>query len=384
MAKTSNKPVTHGSLSFSVRSVKAMLEQAGIELNGPNPWDIQVKDESLFRRLLTGGSLALGESYVEGKWEVEQLDELICRLLQSPLKHRKSFISHQFSHLLAMVFNLQKKSRAFQVGEAHYDLGNDIYERMLDAQMVYTCGYWRRAGNLDQAQLDKLELVCKKIGLKPGMRILDIGCGWGSFAEYAAKEYGAEVVGITVSKEQIELARERCKGLNVSFRLQDYRDVDEKFDAIVSLGMFEHVGHKNYRTYMRVLDRCMKEESLTLLHTIGKNASIPGVDPWISRYIFPNGEIPSLKQISDALEPELIVEDLHNFGPDYDRTLMAWYHNFCDHWSEIKENYSERFYRMWTYYLQVCAGAFRARDLQLWQFVISKGNNRAVYRRPDF
>ena len=384
MAKNSNKPATHGSLNFSARSIKAMLEQANIQLNGPNPWDIQIKDESMFRRLLTGGSLALGESYMEGQWEVERLDELICRLLQSPLKHRKNFITHQLSHLTARIFNFQKKSRAFQVGEAHYDLGNDIYEQMLDSRMVYTCGYWRHAEDLEKAQYDKLDLVCKKLDLKPGQRVLDIGCGWGSFAKFAAENYGSRMVGITVSREQIELAEERCKGLDVEFRLQDYRDVNEPFDAIVSLGMFEHVGHKNYRTYMGVLDRCLKDDALALLHTIGKNESIPGVDPWISKYIFPNGEIPSLAQVTSALEPELIVEDLHNFGPDYDRTLMAWYQNFHDGWDKLKSNYSERFYRMWTYYLQVCAGAFRARDLQLWQFVISKGHNQAVYRRPDF
>ena len=216
------------------------------------------------------------------------------------------------------------------------------------------------------------------------MRILDIGCGWGSFAEYAATKHGASVVGVTVSKEQIELARERCAGLPIEFRLQDYRDIEGQFDAVISLGMFEHVGHKNYSTFMRVLDRCLKPDALALLHTIGKNESIPGVDPWIAKYIFPNGEIPSLKQITEALEPDLIIEDLHNFGPDYDRTLMAWNQNFCNGWDKLKDNYSDRFYRMWTYYLMVCAGAFRARDLQLWQFVISKGTNKHPYRRPDF
>ena len=270
------------------------------------------------------------------------------------------------------------------MGEEHYDLGNDIYEKMLDPRMVYTCGYWRNASDLAKAQEDKLELVCRKLDLKPGMRVLDIGCGWGSFAGYAAEKYGVSVVGVTVSREQASLAIERCAGLDVEFRLQDYRDINEQFDAIVSLGMFEHVGHKNYRTYMEVLERSMKPESYALLHTIGKNVSAPGVDPWISRYIFPNGEIPSLKQITDAMEPRLIVEDLHNFGPDYDRTLMAWYQNFEAGWSSLKDNYSERFYRMWTYYLRICAGAFRARDLQLWQLVISKGNTVSAYRRPHY
>jgi cyclopropane-fatty-acyl-phospholipid synthase len=384
MATSSNKPVTHGSLSFVGRTVQSMLDQAGIVLNGPNSWDIQVKDESMLRKLLTGGSLALGESYVHGQWEVDKLDELIHRLLNSPIPRKRHFISHQVSILVASFFNLQKKSRAFHVGEAHYDLGNDIYEVMLDSRMVYTCGYWRQAETLDQAQEAKLELVCRKMGLQQGMRVLDIGCGWGSFAEYAATKHGANVVGVTVSKEQVELAQARCKGLPVEFRLQDYRDIDGQFDAVISLGMFEHVGHKNYRAFMDVLDRCLKPDSLALLHTIGKNESIPGVDPWISKYIFPNGEIPSLKQISEALEPNLIIEDLHNFGPDYDRTLMAWHQNFCGGWGKLQDKYPDTFYRMWTYYLMVCAGAFRARDLQLWQFVISKGTSKLAYRRPDF
>lgn len=385
MAKSSTKPITHGSLSFVGRTVQSMLDQAGIVLNGPNSWDIQVKDEAMLRKLLTGGSLALGESYMQGHWEVEKLDELIHRLLKSPIKRKKHYISQQVRTLAAYLFNLQKKSRAFHVGEAHYDLGNDIYEIMLGRRMVYTCGYWRTADNLDQAQEDKLELVCRKVKLEKGMRILDIGCGWGSFAEYAATKYDANVVGVTVSKEQIELARERCAGLPVEFRLQDYRDVEGLFDAVISLGMFEHVGHKNYYTFMQVLDRCLSPDGLALLHTIGKNESIPGVDPWIAKYIFPNGEIPSLKQIAEALEPDLIIEDLHNFGPDYDRTLMGWHQNFCAGWDKkLKDKYSDRFYRMWTYYLMVCAGAFRARDLQLWQFVISKGINKHPYRRPDF
>ncbi len=384
MGKSSTKPFTHSDLNFADRTVQSMLDSAGIVLNGPNPWDIQVKDKSILLKFLTNGSLALGESYVEGKWEVEQLDELIHRLLRSPVGKSKNYLPYKFKQISARFFNFQTKSKAFEVGEAHYDLGNDIYEKMLDSAMVYTCGYWRSADNLEQAQQDKLDLICRKLDLKPGMRVLDIGCGWGSFAAFAAKNYGAEVIGVTVSKEQAKMAEDRCDGLPVEIILQDYREIQGKFDAIVSIGMFEHVGHKNYRTFMQVIDRCLETDCYALLHTIGKNDSIPGVDPWISRYIFPNGEIPSLKQISDALEPNLIVEDLHNIGPDYDRTLMAWHRNFEFNWENLKQNYNQKFYRMWTYYLQVCAGAFRARDLQLWQFVVSKGSNTTPYRRPFF
>ncbi|MBX2869416.1 MAG: cyclopropane fatty acyl phospholipid synthase [Acidiferrobacterales bacterium] len=383
MAKTSIKPAVHGSLGFAGRVVQSMLDEAGIVINGSNPWDIQIKDPALFKQILTKGSLALGEGYVDKKWEVEQVDELICRMLRSSLAKKTGFFSHQINRLKAIFFNLQQKSRAFQVGEEHYDLGNDIYEVMLDPRMVYTCGYWNDAKDLASAQENKLELVCRKLNLQPGMRVLDIGCGWGSFAQYAIEKYDVEVVGVTVSKEQAALAKKRCAGLSAEIRLQDYRDITEKFDAVVSLGMFEHVGHKNYRTYMQVLNHSLKPGSLALLHTIGKNHSTPGVDPWISRYIFPNGEIPSLLQISKAMEPDLMVEDLHNIGPDYDKTLMSWFRNFEAGWEQLQNNYSERFYRMWTYYLRVCAGAFRARDLQLWQLVISRGDN-STYRRPFY
>ena len=368
-----------------MRLLQRLLDQTGIIPNGPHPWDIQIRDESTAWRIIVGGSLALGNSYVDGKWEVEALDEMIHRILRSPLKqNRYRFIPDRLSRIRSILFNLQKQSRAFQVGEAHYDLGNDVYQAMLDRRMLYTCAYWRNADSLEQAQEDKLELVCRKLDLKPGMRILDMGCGWGGFARYAAEKYGCDVVGITVSKQQVQLAETHCAGLPVSFRLQDYREINEQFDAIVSLGILEHVGHKNYHTFMEVLLRCMKPESLVLLHTIGSAETLPGADPWINRHIFPNSELPSLKKISEALEYRLVVEDLHNFGPDYDRTLMSWYHNFNAGWDTLKDRYSERFYRTWCYYLSLCAGTFRARDMHLWQFVLSRGNSTSVYRRPDF
>ena len=360
-----------------------MLSQTGVTINGNNPWDIQVSNPAFFRRILVGGTLALGESYMDEWWDCEQIDEMINRLLRARLDQSTVFITNFFPRTAGKLFNLQTKSRAFEVGEKHYDIGNDLYEAMLDERMVYTCGYWADAGNLEDAQVAKLDLVCRKLDLQAGMSVLDIGCGWGSFAKFAAENYGVHVTGITVSREQVELARARCEGLPVEIRLQDYRDVDEKFDALVSLGMFEHVGHKNYRTYMETAKRCLKDESRFLLHTIGKHDSSSGVDPWIAKYIFPNGEIPPLEYLARSLESVLLVEDLHNFGPDYDRTLMCWFDNFNQAWPELSKHYSQRFYRMWKYYLHVCAGAFRARDLQLWQLVLSNGAPPEPYRRPE-
>ena len=370
--------------SFAERRINQLLEPTSVAINGTNPWDPQIKNPAFYKRVMVNGSLGLGESYMDGWWECAQLDEMYNRMLRSPHIRGRAFVAYLLPYLRSLFGNLQKKTRAFQVGEEHYDLGNDLYQAMLDERMVYTCGYWRNADNLNQAQCDKLELVCRKLDLQKGMRVLDIGCGWGSFAKYAAEKYAVEVVGVTVSKEQVQLGTSHCRGLPVKLRLQDYRDLNEKFDAIVSLGMFEHVGHKNHRIYMRAVERCLDSGGKFLLHTIGKNHSRVGVDPWISKYIFPNGEIPSLRQISAALESLMVIEDVHNFGADYDKTLMAWFNNFDNAWPQLRRNYSERFYRMWKYYLHVCAGAFRARNLQLWQIVISNRPHIGAYRRPDF
>ena len=367
----------------AARHLAKLLDGSTITLNGDHPWDPQIRNNEFYRRVLAGGSLGLGESYMDGWWECEQLDEMYNRLLRAPRIRKYRFLSYALPYLRAMFSNLQSRARAFAVGEAHYDIGNDLYRAMLDARMVYTCGYWKTADTLDDAQRDKLELVCSKLDLQAGMRVLDIGCGWGSFAKYAAETRGVQVVGVTVSKQQVALGQQQCKGLPIEFRLQDYRAVDESFDAIVSLGMFEHVGHKNYRAYMRVVRRCLADGGLFMLHTIGKNHSYVGVDPWIAKYIFPNGEIPSLKQIASSLQSRMVIEDMHNFGADYDRTLMAWFANFDAAWPQLSKQLPERFYRMWKYYLHVCAGAFRARNLQLWQLVIANQPQLGAYRRPD-
>jgi cyclopropane-fatty-acyl-phospholipid synthase len=276
-------------------------------------------------------------------------------------------------HLLqSKLMNMQAPSRAFEVGEQHYDLGNDLYRAMLDKRLNYTCAYWKNAANLDEAQEAKLDLVCRKIGLKPGMHVLELGCGWGSFAKYAAEKYGAHVLGVTVSKEQVALGMEWCKGLPVELRLQDYRTVEGKYDAVISIGIMEHVGYKNYRTYMQVVDRCLKEDGIAFVHTIGGNDSWTTGDAWLTKYIFPNGMLPSIAQLGTAMEGLFVMEDWHNFGPHYDKTLLAWHANFEQAWPELKGKYSERFHRMWRYYLLSCAGGFRSRAMELWQVVFTR------------
>ncbi|WP_337866227.1 cyclopropane fatty acyl phospholipid synthase [Ignavibacterium sp.] len=354
--------------------VKELLSLAEIEINGSKPWDIQVHDERFYKRVITEVELGLGESYMDGWWEVEKLDEMIYRIVRADLQ-KKAKRNLKIALRLAgfYLFNMQSRHRAFIIGERHYDLGNDLFQNMLDKRMNYSCAYWKNADNLDEAQENKLDLICKKLYLKTGMRVLDIGCGWGAFGKYAAEKYGVEVVGITVSKEQVILGKELCRGLPVELHLQDYRDVDEKFDRIVSVGMIEHVGYKNYRTYFKVAERNLKDDGLFLLHTIGEVRSTKSTDAWTHKYIFPNGMLPSIAQLAKAVENLFVIEDLHNFGADYDKTLMAWFNNFNSNWDKIKNKYSERFYRMWKYFLLSCAGAFRARNKnQLWQIVLSK------------
>lgn len=353
-----------------------LLQEAGVKINGDRPWDIQVKNNKFYKRVLQQGSLGLGESYMDGWWECERPDEFIRRLLEADLE---SIMTKRFKDLVrvagARLINLQSKKRAWIVGKEHYDLGNDLFTRMLDPWMQYSCGYWRHATDLFTAQQDKLRLICEKLQLKEGMTLLDIGCGWGGLAAFAAENYGVKVTGITISAEQQKLAQQRCEKLDVTILLQDYRDLEMQFDRIVSVGMFEHVGPKNYATYFEVVNKNLKPNGLFLLHTIGSNQTDINVDPWINKYIFPNGCLPSVAHIATASEPWFVIEDLHNFGPDYDRTLMAWYERFLATWPEIDSNYSTRFKRMFTYYLNACAGAFRARNIQLWQLVLTRGVN---------
>jgi cyclopropane-fatty-acyl-phospholipid synthase len=363
-----------------------LLATADIRVGGDRPWDIRVDHPDTFDRILTRGSLGLGESYVDGWWECDQLDEFITRILRARLDEQVGRAGWLWASLKARLTNLQSQQRAWQVGELHYDLGNDLYEAMLDPSMAYSCAYWPGAQTLAQAQEAKLELICQKLQLRPGMTLLDIGCGWGSLMLHAARHHGVDCVGLTVSKEQARLGSVKAQGWPVRFELADYRqfnpDGHQRFDRIASVGMFEHVGHKNYRAFFEMARRSLRDDGLFLLHTIGKNRAGASIDPWIEKYIFPNGVLPSASEIAHFSEGDFVMEDWHNFGEDYDKTLMAWHARFEAAWPAMKDRYDERFYRMWRYYLLCCAGTFRARDNQLWQVVLSPGGRAGGYRRP--
>lgn len=353
------------------KKIRHLLSVADVTINGDRPWDIQVHNEKLYPRILAESSLGLGEAYVDGWWDCENLDGLVYRVLKANLDDRVNAWKDLFSFLKARLFNLQKTSRAFQIGRHHYDIGNELYQHMLDRLWIYSCGYWKNASTLDEAQEAKLDLICRKLQLQPGMRVLDIGCGWGGTAKFIAEQYHAEVVGITVSEKQSNFAKEFCHGLPVEIRMEDYRSLKGVFDRIVSIGMIEHVGYKNYKTFMRVVHGCLKEDGLFLLQTIGSNQCKKNCDLWVERYIFPNSMLPSPKQLTVAMENLFILEDWHNFGTDYDKTLMHWFQNFQNNWYILKDKYNDRFYRMWKFYLLSFAGAFRARRNQLWQIVLS-------------
>ncbi len=353
--------------------VRELFELAGIAVNGSHPWDIQVHDPRLYDRVLQRATLGLGEAYVDGWWDCEAIDQFIDRGLRATQKIQiRRNARLLLCTLRSRLLNLQSPAMAFEVGERHYDLGNDLYRAMLDKRLNYTCGYWRDAATLDEAQEAKLELVCKKIGLQSGMRVLELGCGWGCFAKYAAERHGAQVLGVTVSREQVALGMELCRGLPVELRLQDYREVEGIYDAVISIGVMEHVGYKNYRTYMQVVDRSLEQGGVAFVHTIGGNQSRTRGEPWMNKYIFPNGMVPSIAQLGKAMEGLFVMEDWHSLGPHYDKTLMAWHANFEAAWPELKGRYDERFHRMWRYYLLNSAGGFRARCLQLWQIVMTR------------
>lgn len=353
--------------------VEDLLALADIRIGGDRPWDIAVHNECFYRRVLAQGSLGLGEAYMDGWWSCRDLSELFFRICRARLEGKIPWNLPIFLAVLrARLFNLQNRRRSKKVAREHYDLGNEFYAALLDPYNQYTCGYFQGTDGLNEAQVRKLELQCRKLQLQRSDCVLDIGCGWGGFAKYATERYGCHVTGLTISHEQATYARSYCRGLPVEILECDYRDVRGSFDKVLVCGMIEHVGMKNYRMFMESVRHVLKDDGLFLLHTIGNNVSQCCADPWITRYIFPNSMIPSLRQMMEAIEGLFVMEDWHNFGAFYTQTLFGWYRNFVHHWPRFALCYGERFRRMWEYYLLSCAGGFRARAMQLWQIVLSK------------
>jgi len=371
-----------------LRRLSAMLARADVRVGGDRPWDVRVHNPRLMQRVMWRGLTGAGDAYVDGWWDCDALDEFFERILSADLPASLRFTPHNLATFLRhRLLNLQSPHRVGPNSVAHYDRDGPLFEAMLDPTMAYSCGYWSGgADTLEAAQEAKLDLTCRKLALSPGQRVLDIGCGWGSFVRFAAERYGVSCVGITVSPTQAEVARQRCAGLPVEIALEDYRAVGGAFDRVVSIGMFEHVGAKNHRAFMRTLDRTLTDDGLALVHFFASPRSFPnlrdGEVDWFERRIFPGLVIPSLAQVGAAIDGLLVAEDLHNFGADYDPTLMAWWQRFDRAWPDLRERpgFDERFYRMWRFYLLCAAGAFRSRKYQLWQLVLSKRGVPGGYR----
>jgi len=345
------------------------------------PRGMRIVDPAAIRRFRKHGIMGMGESFMDGQWTADRLDEVMTQVFTAPAPRLSA---PAWGRMLAAVadkrvFNRQA-ARIFRIGEEHYDLGNDLFAIMLDKSMTYTSGYWANAATLDEAQEAKLDLLCRKLRLEPGMRVLDIGCGWGNFAHHAASRYGVHVTGITVSKEQAVFAQQRCAELDVDIRVQDYREVDERFDRVVSIEMIEAVGPKNMAPYYQTIDRCLPEGGLFALQAIAGTTLTRDSDRrldqyilWLVKHIFPDGYLPRETQMVARHGTALHVLDWHRFADDYDRTLLAWADNFNAGWPKIAKKYGERFRRRWHFYLFGCAAAFRAQLVHVYQVVYGKG-----------
>ena len=367
--------------------VRELLSLADVQVNSSRPWDIQVHNARFYRRVLTEGPMGLGESYMDGWWDCDNLDQFFDKVLSAHLEEKVKFLPGVIlPRVISRLLNLQTRTGSKKIARRHYDLSPELYMSFLDPYNQYTCAYFKDTDDLNRAQEQKLELICRKLNISSNDKVLDIGCGWGGFAKFASQRYGCSVTGISISSEQVHFAREFCKGLPVTILELDYRDLmasvyERQFDKVLICGMIEHVGYKNYRQLMKAVNHCLKDEGLFLLQTIGRSVSATTTDinPWFAKYIFPNSMLPSLRQLSTAVERLFVVEDVHNFSAHYDTTLMAWKSNFEKNWAQIQSRYDERFYRMWRYYLLACAGGFRARDTQLWQIVFSKKGVKGGY-----
>lgn len=364
---------------------------------------IVVHDPRFYRRTVLASTLGLADAYANRDFETPDLETLLTLLAAHARNAReKAFAEDRLppmQHPLAWWLQVlcrstdqQSPRRSKRVGRNHYDLSVSMYERMLGPSMAYSCGYWNEdARNLDEAQFNKYELLCRKLGLKRGMRILEIGCGWGGFAAYAIKKYDVTVVGVSISKRQIAYIQSRhaelCEAGALDVRFMDYRDIPrdfpEAFDAAVSIGMFEHVGPRHYDAYMRVAWRALKPGGKFLLHTIVGNG---GIDPFVWYRVFIGGVLPMEWQVARVAKRYFVLENLENFGYDYYLTLNAWRENYKKAYQQLNESPDERESRFWEFYLTFCAVLFKVRLLQLNQYVFSRGGETYGYQwnRPKF
>jgi len=374
--------------------VENLLSKAEIALNGNNPWDVRVNSDRFYRRTLRG-SLGFGESYMDGDWDVESLDALFRRIIRMNITGSPLIMLNRLKlDLKSRLSNLQTRIGSRAIAETHYDLDHRLYELFLGPYNQYTCCFFNKARTLEEAEIEKLEMVCNKLDLRQGDRVLDIGCGWGGFAKYAAESRGCEVTGISISKEQVHYARDYTAGLPVEIIECDYRDLPQRFEPghfnkVVIIGMIEHVGYKNYRKIFEIVHRAIRDEGVFLLHTIGNNRVTTVVDPWIEKYIFRNSMAPAMTQLAQSLEGLFTVHDWENYGHYYAPTLAHWQERFEANWPQIEalettNRFDERFRRMFNYYFLSCKAGFETEHMYLWHLVMSKeGIGRSVHPRVN-
>ena len=348
--------------------------------------EIIIKNDIFFNKLLDRGELGLAESYMDGDWESNDLGNLLKKLMfyQDILESKAKYQTINFLYLKIFstyesFFNTNTLIKSPENIQKHYDVGNDLYNKMLGTTMQYTCAYFNKDDmTLDEAQESKMDLIAKKLDLKEGMDVIDIGCGFGSMANYLAKKYKVKVTGVTLSPEQKNFSDEYFGNENVSIEVKDYRLVRGKFDRVYSVGMFEHIGSKNYKEYF---DKCydlLKDDGIMFCHTMGiSRPNYHQNEYFASKYIFPEGELPDMLNLTEGYSEKWRLEDFQNIGISYSKTFDAWRENIGN-W-ETLEGYDERFKRMWEYYLHLFAENFRCQNFLLFQNVFTK----KIYNRKD-
>lgn len=375
--------------------VSEVFKAAGVRIGAKGSHDLAVNDPAFFRRLLGDPLLQFGETYMDGLWDSPAVDEVVAKLFSAERDGRIStvlplwrvpglaglaLIRHGYRYIRDRLTNRQTRARSTTVAEEHYDAGNELYRLMLDPTLTYTSGVWAPGYTLEDAQNAKYDLIARKLGLKPGQRVLDIGSGFGGFARFAAKNYGAKVTGITISIEQLKAARALSAGVEgVEFLYSDYRDIPHRFpkdafDHVVSIEMIEAVGPKNLAEYFQAAHAALKDGGRFVIQAIANNRDVFNNNPWAGKYIFRDGVAPSTEQVDKAARRAFgRPVDRQRITGHYDKTLMAWHENFTRAWPQLKGEYGERFKRMWDFYLLAAAGLFRAGDIQLDQTVYVKG-----------
>lgn len=364
-------------------AVRKLAEFAGIP---DTAFDhLQVVDKSAWYDIITKQNLGIAESYMHGKVEIDLVPFFTTLLNGTAIGTRRKETS--FVHVIdalnapmqlsARLFNQQTRERSTRVTKQHYDAGNDLYEVMLGPSMSYTCAYWRNANNLDEAQTAKFDLVRRKLELRPGMKVVDLGMGWGTAAAYMHQHGNVDVTGVSLSEEQVKWAQAHLVKPGLRFIFSDYRDhCDDPeyagaYDRVYSIGMLEHVGFHNHWSFFKCIKKLLKPDGLAVVHTIGEPDPVPVMDPFLDTYIFPGAVIPALSGLTSAFENDFILEDFQNFGHDYSKTLAAWHINAQKFFEKNPGAYSQEFQRMWNYYLKICEVLFDLRINQLWHFVLS-------------